>query len=104
MADKKTDSNANEILMFRGKPLARVGNVIYYGYRSDPYSIEIEILTTDTVSGSDGANIELADRVQIRLMQNNPDGTQNIMSSSEQNGLCSAMDISKSWLDRFIRT
>ena len=104
MADTKAEANTNDILMFRGKPLVRVGNVIYYGYRSDPYSIEIEILTTDTLPGADGASIELTDRVQIRLMQNNPDGTQNVMSSSEQNGLCNAIDIAKSWLDRFIRT
>ena len=101
MADNIAETNG--ILMFRDKPLVRVGNVIYYGYRSDPYSIEIEILTTDTLAGADGANLELSDRVQIRLMQNNPDGTQSVMSSSEQNGLCNALDISKSWLDRFVR-
>ena len=91
--------------MYKDKPLVRVGNTIYYGYRSDPYSIEIEILSTEKALDAAGAEtgLDLSDRVSLRLMRNEPDGTQTVMSSAEQNGLSGAIDIARSWLARFSR-
>ncbi|MBR3296900.1 MAG: hypothetical protein IKI65_03570 [Firmicutes bacterium] len=107
MAAKEPDLKeaSNGILMYKDKPLVRVGNTIYYGYRSDPYSIEIEILSTEKALDAAGAEtgLDLSDRVSLRLMRNEPDGTQTVMSSAEQNGLSGAIDIARSWLARFSR-
>ncbi len=107
MADKQIDLKdaGNGILMYKDKPLVRVGNTIYYGYRTDPYSIEIEILSTEKAVDASGAatDLDLSDRVSLRLMRNEPDGTQTVMSSAEQNGLSGAIDIAGSWLARFSR-
>ncbi|MCR5781538.1 MAG: hypothetical protein K6G90_02255 [Clostridia bacterium] len=107
MAAKEPDLKeaSNGILMYKDKPLVRVGNIVYYGYRSDPYSIEIEILSTEKALDASGSEtgLDLSDRVSLRLMRNEPDGTQTVMSSAEQNGLSGAIDIARSWLARFSR-
>ena len=39
-----TDANLNEMLSYKGHPLMRMENIIYYGSMEDPYSIMMQIL------------------------------------------------------------
>lgn len=50
-------------LTYKGRPLVRVGNDLYYGSMQDPYVVYLHILNTKKENGA-----ELADRVHIVLM------------------------------------
>ena len=46
MAVKK---KGDQFLTYRGKPLVRCGNTIYYGNMTDPYVLYLQITTTKPV-------------------------------------------------------
>lgn len=89
--------NKPQFLTYKGKPLVRNGNTIYYGDMSDKCVIMIQILTTKKVN-----DLELADKVTIQLMSTDPDvrPKERILKRSEKHGLYNAMDIGSIWLQR----
>lgn len=50
-------------LTYKGRPLVRCGNDIYYGNMTDPYIVYLQILTTKKENG-----IDVADKVHIVLL------------------------------------
>lgn len=50
-------------LTYKGRPLVRCGNDIYYGSPSDAYIVYLQILTTKKENGAD-----VADKVHIVLL------------------------------------
>ncbi|MBQ5592447.1 MAG: hypothetical protein IIU80_05830 [Clostridia bacterium] len=87
----------NKFLEYRGKPLVRCGNTIYYGNMNDPYVIMLQITSTKTFN-----DMEVADRVLIQLLNTDPDcrPRDRIVKKSEKKGLYNAMDIGTIWLER----
>ncbi|MBO5420758.1 MAG: hypothetical protein J6A67_02310 [Clostridia bacterium] len=87
----------NKFLEYRGKPLVRCGNTIYYGNMNDPYVIMLQITSTKTFN-----DMEVADRVLIQLLNTDPDcrPRERIVKKSEKKGLYNAMDIGTIWLER----
>lgn len=83
--------------MYKGKPLVRVDNDIYYGNMNEKYVIHLKIKTTKTVG-----DLEVADKVTVQLMCTDPDISprKSIVKSSEKEGLYLAMDIGEIWLNR----
>ncbi len=82
---------------YRGYPLVRNGNQLYYGYMSDPYVIWIQILETKDI---DGEKMTTKVRV-IQLDTNETDPMKQIVKRSERDaGLYEALDIAKVWLDK----
>ena len=92
-----TKENKSKFLEYRGKPLVRNGNTIYYGNMSDPFVIILQITGTKTV-----ADMKVADRVLIQLVSTDPDcrPRDRIVKKSEKKGLYNAMDIATIWLER----
>lgn len=88
---------SNKFLEYRGKPLVRCGNTIYYGNMNDPYVIMLQITSTKTFN-----DMEIADRVLIQLLNTDPDcrPRDRIVKKSEKKGLYNAMDIGTIWLER----
>lgn len=82
---------------YKGKPLVRCGDVIYYGSMQDKYVVKLEIKSKKKVQ-----DIDIADRVTIQLMytDQNIRSRKQIIKSSEKNGLYLAMDIADAWLTR----
>ncbi len=82
---------------YKGKPLVRCGDVIYYGSMQDKYVVRLEIKSKKKVQ-----DIDIADRVTIQLMytDQNIRSRKQIIKSSEKNGLYLAMDIADAWLTR----
>ena len=91
MADKK------QFLMYKGKPLVRSGNTLYYGDMADKCVIMMQILSTKTVK-----DLTVADKVQVQLLSTDPDLRMKdlILKKSEKSGLYNAMDIGAIWLER----
>ena len=87
----------NKFLTYKGKPLVRNGNTIYYGNMSDKYVIMMQIMSTKTVN-----DLELVDKVIIQLMYTDPDikTRDRVVKKSEKHGLYNAMDIGSIWLER----
>lgn len=86
-----------QFLTYKGKPLVRNGNTIYYGDMSDKCVIMIQILTTKKYN-----DLELADKVTIQLLSTDPEvrPKERILKRSEKHGLYNAMDIGAIWLQR----
>lgn len=89
-----------EFLTYKGKPLVRKGNEIYYGDMSEKYIIKLEILSTKTEG-----ELTSADKVKVLLMLSDTELTykSRIIKTSEKTGLYEAMDIGSVWLERELK-
>lgn len=92
MADAK-----KEFSTYKGRPLVRCGDEIYYGNMQEPYVIRMMIKTKKEVNGN-----EIADKVTVQLMATDPNLSPRraLVKSSEKRGLFLAMDIADIWLGR----
>ncbi len=90
----------NDFLMYKGKPLVRNGDTIYYGNMSDDFVIMMRIASKKEFGGYD-----LASKVTVQLLSTDPDASakERIVKTSEKKGLFAAMDIAEVWLDRALR-
>ena len=86
-------------LTYKGRPLVRCKNQIYYGSMSDPYVVFMQILSTKEENG-----VQVADRVHLALMSTDPEKplAERMVRQSDKNGLFNALDISSLWLDKAI--
>lgn len=87
----------SKFLTYKGKPLVRNGNTLYYGNANDKYVIMMQILATKPVG-----DVEVASKVSVQLINTDPDVSprERIVKSSEKKGLYAAMDIAEVWLSR----
>lgn len=90
----------SEFLTYKGKPLVRKGNEIYYGDMREKYVIKLEILSTKKEG-----DIETADKVKVLLLLSDTELSykSRIVKTSEKNGLYEAMDIGSVWLERELK-
>lgn len=92
-----TTSKKNDLLEYKGHPLMRKDNIIYYGSMSDSHIIMMQILDS-----ADMKDLPVAKRVSVQLQQTgtNVRSKDCIVKKTEKNSLWSAMDIASIWLDR----
>ena len=57
----------NKFLTYKGKPLVRKGNTLYYGNMYDPYVVMLTIKSTKQFQ-----DMEIADKVTIQLLNTDP--------------------------------
>ena len=95
MAESK--SKKAEGLIYKGHPLRRVDNLIYYGTMAEKYIIMMQILNTKKEQ-----DLEVATKVSIQLQLTEPDlkSRDRVVKKSEKDSLYAAMDIATVWLDR----
>ena len=84
-------------LMYKGHPLQRKDNIIYYGSFSDKYIIMMQILETKKVK-----DLDVATRVsiQLQLTDSTIKSRDRIVKTGEKDGLYTAMDFAAVWLER----
>ncbi|MBQ9461870.1 MAG: hypothetical protein IJU51_08180 [Clostridia bacterium] len=89
-----------KFFQYKGKPLVRCGNVIYYGDMKDKYVIKMTIK-----SKQESAGMEVADKVTVQLMSTEPNirPKNAIVKSSEKPNLYLAMDIASVWLQKALK-
>ena len=87
-------------LMYKGKPLARKGNDIYYGDPGAKCVVYMQILGTEKKN-----DIDVANRVQVMLLSTDPSLSMKdrILKVSEKGSLYSALDIGSIWLERQLK-
>lgn len=84
-------------LVYKGHPLRRKDNLIYYGSMADKYIIMIQVMSTRKVKDLDVANKVL---VQLQLTDPNLKSRDRVVKKSEKDSLYAAMDVAAVWLDR----
>ncbi len=92
-----TNKQNTEFSTYKGRPLVRCGDEIYYGSMEESYVIRLHIKSKKEVNGN-----ELPDKVTVQLMATDPylSPRKQLVKSSEKNGLFLAMDIADIWLER----
>lgn len=93
MAEKKTDIP----LTYKGHPLRRKDNMIYYGSMADKYIIVLQIL-----SSQKEGDLDMANKISIQLQLTDPDikSRDVVVKKSEKQNLYDAMDLGAIWLER----
>ena len=91
MAEKST------VLTYKGHPLRRKDNLIYYGSMADKYIVVLQVMSTE----KDGS-LELANKVQVQLQLTDPDlkSRDRVQKKSDLPDLFSAIDMGSIWLMR----
>ena len=84
-------------LTYKGHPLRRKDNLIYYGTMAEKYIIMLQILSTKDQDG-----LPVADKVSVQLQLTDPDlkSRDRVFKESEKDSLYAAMDVASVWLDR----
>jgi len=87
-------------LEYKGHPLRRKDNIIYYGSMSDKYIIMLQVTETKSLDGFD--DFEMASRIQVQLQYTDPDlkSRDRVVKKSEKTSFYEAMDVAAVWLER----
>ena len=84
-------------LEYKGHPLQRKDNIIYYGSFADKYIIMMQVLDTKKVG-----DLDVATKVSVQLQLTDPNvkSRDRIVKKSDKDGFWAAMDVASVWLDR----
>ena len=88
---------ANKPLEYKGHPLQRAGNIVYYGSMSDKYIIMLQIMETKKVK-----DLDVATKVSLQLQLTDPSikSRDRVVKKSEKDGFYTALDVGCVWLKR----
>ena len=84
-------------LTYKGHPLRRKDNLIYYGSMADPFIILMQVKESRKEK-----DMDVATRVTVELQRTAPDcrSRDRVVKKSEKDSLYAAMDVSAIWLER----
>ena len=90
-------ADENAVLMYKGHPLMRKDNLIYYGSMADSHIVMLQVLETKKVG-----DLDVATRVSVQLQLTDPSikSRDRIVKKSEKDSLYSAIDVAVVWLER----
>ena len=94
-------SEKNEVLTYRGRPLMRKDNLIYYGSMADPYIVMLQVLES-----KDLKDLKLATKVSVQLQLTDPNAKarDRVVKKSEKDGFYTALDVGCVWLERALNS
>ena len=86
-----------ELLSYKGRPLVRKDNTIYYGSMADKYIVILQVLETKKEH-----DLDLATRVLVQLQLTDPNvrTKDRVVKKSEKDGFYTALDVGCVWLER----
>ena len=86
-----------KVLTYKGHPLMRKDNLIYYGSMADSHIVMLQILESKKVN-----DVEIATRVSVQLQLTDPSvkSRDRVVKKSEKAGLYTALDFGCVWLER----
>ena len=84
------------ILEYKGRPLQRLGNDIYYGDPKDPCVLYMQVLTGKDVNG-----VSVADKVQVMLLSTDSSKSMKdrVMKVGVKPSLYAALEVGSIWLE-----
>ena len=85
------------ILTYKGHPLMRKDNLVYYGSMADTHIVMLQILETKKVN-----DVDIATRVSVQLQLTDPNAKSRdrVVKKSEKAGFYTALDVGCVWLER----
>ncbi len=86
-----------KFLEYKGKPLVRQGNELYYGDFSDSHYLFMMIMSEKDAAT---ANVKIPDKVMVQIIAT---ADQKIEKQKVVNGLYEAFDFGTAWLERAIK-
>ena len=88
-------------LSYKGHPLRRKDNLIYYGSMADKYIIMLQVMETKKVD-----DLDVATKVAVQLQLTDPDlkSRDRVVKKTEKDSLYAAMDVASVWLDRMLNS
>ena len=86
-----------KVLEYKGHPLQRKDNIIYYGSFADKYIVMLQILDTKKVGDLDVATKV---SIQLQLTDSNIKSRDRIAKKTEKDSLYNAIDVASVWLER----
>lgn len=93
MPGKKKEKN---MLLYKGKPLLREGNILYYGDFKENFITRFTVKETKRIN-----KLDVAKKVTIELLEKNGDNISSarLTKKAERTGLFAALDIGVYWLE-----
>ena len=90
-------ADENAVLKYKGRPLMRKDNIIYYGSMADSHIILLQVLETRKQG-----DLDVATRVSVQLQLTDPNARSRdrVVKKSEKDGFYTAMDVGCVWLER----
>ena len=84
-------------LSYKGHPLRRKDNLIYFDTMAEKYIVMMQILSTKKMG-----DLDVADKVSVQLQLTDPDlkSRDRVVKKSEKDSLYAAMDVACVWLER----
>ena len=91
MADEKA------VLMYKGRPLMRKDNIVYYGSMADSHIVMLQILESKKIG-----DMDVASKVSVQLQLTDPasKSRDRIVKKSEKDGFYTALDLGCVLLER----
>ena len=83
---------AQEFLMYKGRPLVRSGDTLYYGSMGDKCVAHLQVKSQAPAHG-----INTATKVSVQLIATDES---RMLNKAERDGLYEALAIASIWLDR----
>ena len=85
------------VLKYKGHPLRRKDNLIYFGSMADKYISMLQILETKKIK-----DLDVASKVSVQLQLTDPDikSRDRVVKKTEKDSLYTAMDVAAIWLER----
>ena len=89
-----------KFLEYKGKPLVRSGNTVYYGDLNEPYVVCLTIKNTSELK-----DITLSGDILVQLLSTDESLSpkDRIIKKSEKNGFFTALDLGAAWLERQLK-
>ena len=105
MADWTVDKNEvkstvdGDFILYRNRPLVREDNIICYGNMSDPYSIQMIVITEKEYKGK-----KVPDQIYVQLLSTDTSKPVNarVVKDIMRSGLSDALDIAVAWLELYL--
>ena len=87
----------SKVLEYKGHPLRRKDNLIYYGSMADKYIIMLQVTETKSLD-----DLNLATRIVVQLQYTDPDlkSKDRVVKKSEKTSFFEAIDVAAVWLER----
>lgn len=86
-----------KFLEYKGRPLVRKDNTLYYGSMADEYVCTLQIVSYKEQNGE-----QEPDKIQMQLLKTDPSLPilERLVKNSEKSGLYNAIETAAIWLDR----
>lgn len=92
-----TGKNTALPLTYKGRPLLRKDDIIYYGSMTDKYVIMLQVTSAEQKDG-----FALSNKISIQLQYTDPEisSIDRVVKTAQRDNLYDAMELASIWLER----